>query len=60
MSVISRTGLLMSNLAIVYYFEYVITTGFPVAIAGQIKEQHPEQKDSFLLKQAFVVFNFCY
>ena len=34
MSVIKRTGLLMSNLAIVYYFEYVITTGLPVAIAG--------------------------
>ena len=36
-SVIKRTGLLMSNLALVYYFEYVITTGLPVAIAGQIK-----------------------
>ena len=36
-SVVKRTGLLMSNLALVYYFEYVITTGLPVAIAGQIK-----------------------
>ena len=50
----------MSNLAIVYYFEYVITTGLPVAIAGQIKEQHPEKEDDFLLTNAFIIFNFCY
>lgn len=43
-SVIKRTGLLMSNLSIVYYFEYVITTGLPVAIAGQIKNKYPDEK----------------
>ena len=59
-SVLRRVGLLMSNLAIVYYFEYVITTGFPVAIAGQIKKHNPEKKDDFLLSNAFVIFNFCY
>ena len=50
----------MSNLSIVYYFEYVITTGLPVAIAGQIKEFQPDKKDGFILTNAFVIFNFCY
>ena len=33
-SVLKRTGLLMSNLASVYYLEYLITTGLTVAIGG--------------------------
>ena len=32
--VLKRTGLLMSNLASVYYLEYLITTGLTVAIGG--------------------------
>ena len=59
-SVIKRTGLLMSNLALVYYFEYVITTGLPVAIAGQIKQMHPKNEKGFVLTNAFIIFNFCY
>ena len=60
MSVIRRTGLLMSNLALVYYFEYVITTGLPVAIAGQLIKLHPENREGFVLTNAFIIFNFCY
>lgn len=33
-SVVSRTGFLMINLSLVYYFEYLICTGLPIAISG--------------------------
>ena len=50
----------MINLSLVYYFEYLICTGLPIAISGQIKEKYPEEKDGFILTNSFVIFNFCY
>ena len=50
----------MINLSLVYYFEYLICTGLPIAISGQIKEKYPDEKDGFILTNSFVIFNFCY
>ena len=50
----------MSNLAMVYYFEYLITTGLTVAIGGQLIERHEHKKDTFFFENTFVIFNFCY
>ena len=50
----------MSNLAMVYYFEYLITTGLTVAIGGQLKEMHDDKIDNFFYANTFVIFNFCY
>ena len=50
----------MGNLAIVYYFEYVITTGFTQGTTNAIINDHPEKKGSFVFDNAFTIFNFCY
>ena len=50
----------MSQLAIVYYLEYTITTSFTVACASQIIDLHPDQKDSFVYENTYVIFNLCY
>ena len=58
--VLKRTGLLMSNLASVYYLEYLITTGLTVAIGGQLNELNADKKGTFIYDNTFVIFNFCY
>ena len=50
----------MSNLSIVYFLEYTITTSFTIACANQIIDLKPGRKDKFIYKNAFVVFNLCY
>lgn len=50
----------MGNLAVVYYFEYVITTGFTQGTTDTIGIDHPERQDTYVYKNAFVLFNFCY
>ena len=60
-SILKRTGLLMSNLTAVYYLEYFICTGLTVAIGGKLIEQHEgDHTESFVLTNTFVIFNFCY
>ena len=43
--VFSSVGLLMSNLSLVYFLEYTITTSFTVANAQQIINLDPARKD---------------
>ena len=50
----------MSNLALVYFLEYTITTSFTVANAQQIINLEPGREDEFVYDNAFVIFNLCY
>jgi len=56
----SRSGLLMGNLSLVYFLEYTITTSFTVACASQIIDQEEGREDEYVYKNAYVIFNFCY
>lgn len=58
--VFSRVGLLMSNLSLVYFLEYTITTSFTVANAQQIINLDPARKDQFVYENTYVIFNLCY
>ena len=58
--VFSKVGLIMSNLALVYFLEYTITTSFTVANAQQIINLEPGREDEFVYDNAFVIFNLCY
>ena len=58
--VFSRVGFTMGNLSIVYFLEYTITTSFTVACAHQIIDLHPDQKNSFVYANTYVIFNLCY
>lgn len=50
----------MSNLAVVYFMEYTITTSFTIACASQIIDLKPGRKEEFVYENAYVVFNLCY
>ena len=50
----------MSNLSLVYFLEYTITTSFTVACGEQIKKEHPDKVDGFILSNYYVIFNLCY
>ena len=56
----NKGGSLMSNLAVVYYFEYVITTGFTQGTTDNIEIKYPERIGTYAYTNAFVLFNFCY
>lgn len=58
--ILRREGLVMSNLVLVYFFEYSITTSFGLACVVAIINKYPERKDDFQFKQAYVILNFCY
>lgn len=60
-SILHCVGPLMSNLALVYYLEYLITTGWVQVIVSKIEQgdSHSMQKN-FWQKNAFIAFNFCY
>jgi len=58
--VAGKVGMLMSNLSLVYFLEYTITTSFTVACASQIIDKEPGRKDEFVYDNAYVIFNFCY
>ena len=55
-----RVGPLMSNLAIVYFLEYTITTSFTVANASQIIDLEDGRDTQYVYENAYVIFNFCY
>ena len=46
--VLSRAGLLMSNLSLVYFLEYTITMSFTVAQTSQIKALQPGRDQEFV------------
>jgi hypothetical protein len=58
----SKEGLLMSNLAIVFFFEFTITTALDtVAINSTCATTNPPPKcDNFLFVQVFMVLFYCY
>ena len=59
--ILYNVGPLMSNLIFVYYLEYVITTGWVQVIASKImRSDSPSIQQSFLHRNAFIAFNFCY
>ena len=58
--VFGKVGLLMSNLSLVYFLEYTITTSFTVANAQQIINLDAKREDEFVYENAFIIFNLCY
>ena len=50
----------MSNLAIVYFLEYTITTSFTVANAQQIIDLKEGREDEFIYKNSYLFFNLSY
>jgi len=63
----SRLAPLISNLALVYFLEYTITTAFTIQstrnIVNATKVVEGESSSgelSYVLENAFVIFNFCY
>ena len=59
--VLGIVGFLMSNLSLVYFLEYMITTSFTVACASQIINLDKEtREDEFVYENAYVIFNLCY
>ena len=58
--VFSKVGLLMSNLSLVYFLEYTITTSFTVPNAQQIINLDTSRNDEFVFKNSYIIFNLCY
>ena len=60
-SILYNVGPLMSNLILVYYLEYSIMTGWVQVIAIKILQSDSQAiQQSFLHRNAFIAFNFCY
>ena len=55
-----KVGLLMSNLSVVYFMEYTITTSFTIACRQQIINLDPKREDEFIYKNSYLIFNLCY
>ena len=61
MKIFRKTGFFMLNLGCVYFLEYMCITCFTDRITNQINAKNPIRAiDSFLYKNAFTIFNFCY
>mmetsp|Transcript_18815 Transcript_18815/g.21016 ORF Transcript_18815/g.21016 Transcript_18815/m.21016 type:complete len:263 (+) Transcript_18815:585-1373(+) len=62
--IFGKMGWFMSNLAIVYFLEYSITIGFADAISNRLTDHATKtegwNEDSFFIKEAYVIFSFCY
>ena len=58
--VYKKVGLLITNLALVYFLEYLITTSFTVVSARRIVNLDPTRKKDFVYVNAYAIFNFCY
>jgi len=50
----------MSNLAVVYFFEYMITTAFTQGTKDNIGIKYPDKIGTYIYTNAYVLFNFCY
>ena len=62
-----RTGFLISNLMLVYFFEYVIITSFADTIARKVKITHDSlidihdlERKNFYVSAFYVILNVCY
>ena len=55
-----KVSLLILNLASVYFFEYSIITCFADRMGDHMAQLYPERADSFLIKEYFVILNYCY
>lgn len=50
----------MMNLCLVYFLEYMCITCFSDRTTRRIESNDPSLSDSFVTKNAVIIFNFCY
>lgn len=55
-----KSGWLMFNLVAVYYLEYTINTGLVDLYVYKLNEKYPEKSDTYVYKNGFTIFYFCY
>jgi hypothetical protein len=62
--ILKKTGLLMSNLSFVYFFEYSITTSFGIQAVTKMCVDNPacatDGSGSYAMTNAFTILYFCY
>lgn len=60
MMVMKKAGLTMSNLSMVYFLEYSITTAFGIAAVNKMCEGQAKCTTEFIWVEAFTILYFCY